>query len=277
MGRMRLLIANEKTRSKLLAAKIDSNRFAVSIHDFAELPSAREFDLAIPITIPDVVALNNAWPDLNGTKFFAPTNETVFLAHNKIEFNRFLLNRGFGDFVPPIDAAEFPYVIKKSKDAGGENSFLVETESDESRYQDLVESQDYFRQQYVPGDTEYTTHIFATQHTIRTVTIRFRMNRSRYIRGVQMQPFKNVETDVVPCQFNDVFFEVLNELEYQGFGCFNYKLIANQPQIFEFNPRIGGSAHHGINELFGDVQPIREGLMPSEITAKVTTDFGNET
>ena len=75
------------------------------------------------------------------------------------------------------------------------------------------------------------------------------MNRDYYIRGVRMQPFKNVQMSIVDPVFDAIFAKILAALEFEGVGCFNFKIIDEQPVIFELNPRYGGSLSRDINNF----------------------------
>ncbi len=233
----------------MLKKKINRNDFSVIVRDFSEVDSLDEFDWVLPLNCSDTEYLNERFPTERGFKFLAPSDDTMRLAHNKIEFNRYLQEQGFAEFVPTLECREYPFVLKRAEDAGGIHSFLIETESDWNNYRNHASSSEYFTQTYVPGDTEFTTHIFAGPDHFKTITVRFRMNRQRYIRGARMQPFRNVDIDLVTSPFTKLFASILTPLGFRGFGCFNYKVLDGVPMIFEFNPRIGGSAHWGINEL----------------------------
>ena len=43
------------------------------------------------------------------------------------------------------------------------------------------------------------------------------------------------------CDYLDKFSAILNSIGYEGLCCFDYKVINGKPQIFEINPRFGGS------------------------------------
>jgi predicted ATP-grasp superfamily ATP-dependent carboligase len=45
-------------------------------------------------------------------------------------------------------------------------------------------------------------------------------------------------------RFDTVLADVVSGVGYDGFGCINYKLVDDTPQVFEVNPRVGGSMHH---------------------------------
>lgn len=264
MERTRILLSDEKLRSESLFKKIDRRYFSVEVCNFLQLSSLEKCDLAIPITLPEILLLNRDFPELRGIKYFAPTNEVMYRAHDKIVFNQFLRDRGFEEFVPRMDTRKYPFVIKNHKDAGGANSFLIESDSDWDQHHDLLNTKGYFSQVYVSGETEYTTHVFLNDNVFRATTVRFRMNQSRYIRGIRTQRMGGIDVGLVEGRFDDVFLEILRELDFQGFGCFNFKITEGRLQIFELNPRIGGSAHWGINEI---LQEFRRPLSALPTTA----------
>jgi hypothetical protein len=71
----------------------------------------------------------------------------------------------------------------------------------------------------------------------RTISYVFR--ETFFVKGRDYSPLKIVEVD--HAFLKPLFEEVLRTMRYEGFSCFNYKLVNGQPRLFEVNPRFGGS------------------------------------
>ena len=251
MRRLRVLIAQCVNRSEHFVRKADDELFDVTAARLVEHRNFREFDCVIPMRISDSRYLARWYRRLNGHKFFVPPRRALKTADDKILFNRFLQQQGFSNHLPQVDPADrFPYVLKKNKDLGGVNSFIVKDESDEEVHAALLANRNYFTQPYIPGDVEYTDHIFfAGGQIVHSCTIMFCMNQELYIRGTRMQPYENVQMEVIEPAHSDVFANILTSLNFEGICCFNYKVVDGTPIIFELNPRVGGSAHMDINRF----------------------------
>ena len=236
--------------NKAVDEYIDAEKFEHQIVDINQTFDFNHLDLVVPLTISQVQCLARHHQAMNHKKFIVAAPRATRLAHDKNRFNEFLKQNEFGHLLPRVsDKSAFPFVLKRSQDAGGKNTLLVRNESDLERWQHLLQQPDYFCQQYVPGDIEYTTHFIYSKGIRYSCTIKFRMNRDYYIRGVRMQPFKNVQMSIVDPIFDATFAEILSALEFEGVGCFNFKIIDEQPVIFEMNPRYGGSLSRDINNF----------------------------
>lgn len=249
MAPRRILFSRDPGRNETLAKQIDPDRFAIAFDSLTERGDLAEFEFLVALTIPDLqwLATREAGRVVPG--HLVPPLTALELAHDKLEFNRFL-RRAFPDCVPDFEQDfALPYLIKKRRDAGANHTWLIRTAEEEQQHRAELESTDFFRQVYVPGRIEYTAHIFFHERILAGFTVEFHMNRDWYVRGIRMQPFQNVEMVATDLQHAELFAEILNELCFRGFCCFNYKLIDGQPKIFELNPRLGGSAHLRINEM----------------------------
>jgi carbamoylphosphate synthase large subunit len=194
--------------------------------------------------------LGREQPGLNHRKFIAAKPKIVMLADDKSAFNAFLLDHGYGRFLPrPAEPDEIPFVVKRRRDTGGQHTRLIGDSDERLNWQHLYDDPDYFCQEFVPGDTEYTTHLIYLDGIRYSCTIRFDMNRQHYIRGARMQPYRNVQISIVDSEFDSIFDDILASLGFEGICCFNYKIIGGQPVIFELNPRFGGSLPRDIDNF----------------------------
>lgn len=96
----------------------------------------------------------------------------------------------------------------------------------------------YFCQQVVAGADEYATHIlFKNNRIVNSLTIKYTFFSDLPINGKEKMQYSYVSK----CDYLDKFSAILNSISYEGLCCFDYKVVDNKPQIFEINPRFGGS------------------------------------
>ncbi len=229
---------------------IDRSQFEYDAIDFKQPFDDLRYDILVPLTIGETLRLGRERSELNHRKFVVTEPKTIMLADDKAAFNRFLQSHGYDRLLPrPTDLDNMPFVVKRRRDSGGRHTHLIDSEIARQRWQHLFDDPQFFCQQYVPGDTEYTTHLIYHQGIQYSCTIRFNMNRRNYIRGARMQPFRRVQMSIVDSEFDSTFGDILACLGFQGIGCFNYKILGGEPVIFELNPRFGGSLSRDINNF----------------------------
>ena len=205
------------------------------------------FDLIVPITIAAQKYLNDNLNHLNGSKTLIPSNTSIDICDDKERFAIFLMDSGFSDFVPKINAKfSYPYILKKKIGQWGEDiTVITDTQCELSNIDDL-KSRDFFTQEYIDGFDEYTTHIIFNHDIVFYKTIKFTYSDRLFIKGKNSQ---HTAQEVVDhgC-FKELFESILSKLGYRGICCFNYKLDKGIVKIFEVNPRYGGSMTYFLNE-----------------------------
>ena len=225
---------------------LQSRFFVAFFYDFNEVRPGH-FDLIVPITIPAHKYLNDNFHHLNGRKALIPSNRSIDLCDDKERFAQFLMDSGFSDFVPPINAEfSYPYILKKKIGNWGEDiTVITDAQCELSNIQDL-KSRDFFTQEYIEGHDEYTTHIIFNKDIVFYKTIKFTYSDRFFVKG---QNYKHTAKEVVDhgC-YKELFEKILNKLGYRGICCFNYKLDNGIVKIFEVNPRYGGSMTYFLNE-----------------------------
>ncbi len=238
-------------RNRNIAKFLDPSRFGYEFVPLADDSPIDHYDLFLPLVIQDIKLLADRFGHCNGRRFVVPRSDLVELADDKRRFYEFLNGHGFAAHVPPAaDQGSYPWVLKRRKDAGGEHCHIIQGPDDEKMYRHLIDSDDYLSQQYIAGDTEYTTHLFRYQNrTEFHTTVEFQMNRDVYVRGRRLQPYKNVHINFIASDHLGLFERILERMGFDGLCCFNFKLRNNRPIIFEMNPRYGGSLAPKINEV----------------------------
>ena len=97
---------------------------------------------------------------------------------------------------------------------------------------------DYFCQEFIPGSTEFATHIlFVDGRIVKALNIKYELTGEAPIKGQDAERLRIIRR----CKYLDLFALVLRTVQYQGLCCVNYKVAKGQPFLLEINPRFGGS------------------------------------
>ncbi len=220
--------------------RLDRTRFEPVFGNFrdANLPFA-DFDCVVPLRLADYPPLRAH----QGQRINAliPSRPVVDLTDDKPRFNAFLADNRFGHLVPDLDdgVVTYPFIYKKRRDRAGQNSRIIFSPDELADFESGIDKGDYFRQRYVGGGREYTTHFLAVNgRTVFDTTVEFSFDEAHYVRGIHFEPTATTKVDT---PFIAVFGEIVAALGYNGTCCFNYKIEQDAPIIFEVNPRCGGS------------------------------------
>ncbi|MCP4002480.1 MAG: hypothetical protein GY727_16385 [Gammaproteobacteria bacterium] len=248
LSRNRVLFSTNNDWATPIKRNIDFIKYFPVFESF-EHAHLDQYSLVIPLSLPDTYYLNKNHAELNGEKFLIPSNRAIDICKDKVAFNNYLCDTGYQNYIPNISGEQkFPYVLKKRVSEFGENIFYIKNASDEHKYQSKLSSDEYFKQAYIGGRKEYTTHILIkNKKIIFQKTLEFDFNDEFYIKGkyYKRMSWKKLET---PPFIND-FLLILNNLDYEGICCFNYKIHDKQIKLFEINPRYGGSLTQFLKEL----------------------------
>ncbi len=232
-----ILYSEKEWWDRLLKKGPFAGQYHVSFSSF-ETSNLNDFDMIVPLTIPDL-EISIAQRDKIKSTIPIPSRESFNICNDKRLFNDFMLSHNFSDFIPGEQMAEqFPFMLKKITDEGGENSFVINNVRDMEMYQEQYESLDYFTQNIVTGKREYATHILVKNGKIvNALNIVYLFRKDCYVKG----------KDKYACRFVtwnkhlDLFEKILCEMQYDGLCCINYKEQKGIPKILEINPRFGGS------------------------------------
>jgi hypothetical protein len=203
------------------------------------------FDCIVPLSLDDYGPLRAR----SGAKrnVIIPDGAVVEAMDDKLQFVSFMRLSGFGDLVPALYREEmtYPFVYKKIRDHAGRYCWIVTTPDEQAAIERQISRGTCFKQEFVPGRTEYTTHFLSVRgKPVFDATVEFTFDCDLFIRGVQNHPLSiaRIETP-----FRDVLAAVLHALDYSGTSCFNYKIVEGRPKLFEINPRAGGSLRLDLN------------------------------
>jgi hypothetical protein len=240
----RVLFALKADWIEPVRERLDHTRFEPTFRNFRQNPSFAYFDCIVPLYLNDYPPL---WRYRWGAEVLMPSEEVVALTDDKPLFMQFLRDNGFAGLAPEIygDDVRYPFIHKKRIDIAGKNAHVIATPQERLAFEAGIVAEQYFRQAYIGGRTEYTTHFLAVDgHPNWDSTLEFTFDRDAYVRGVRCEP---VQTCKIETPFAHLFHRILMALNYSGTACFNYKIADGAPKIFELNPRAGGSLRLDLN------------------------------
>lgn len=247
---LRILLSDKEGWKEGFIKAANPSKYQLTFSSFTESLDVTPYDLILPLTIADQRFLLDHFPDLQGLKYFVPSNEVINLCNDKLALNRQLTNMGLEDFIPEFgDYLPLPYILKKRIDRWGENCHMISTVEDEKTHRSKLGHDDYFRQVPIFGKNEYTTHfIFWKNEIIFDLTLEFNYADPIFIKGIK-KPTTESKIKVVKQRHSKTFSNILSSINYSGIGCINYKVENFAPKIFEINPRIGASLTLGFEKL----------------------------
>ena len=240
----RILFADKDDWLEPVRERVDAARYEPHFHDFQD-PALDfgAFDAVVPLRLSDYAPMRGR----PAASFLIPDRRTVQTMHDKTRFNAFLAEKGFGALVPEVygDAVEYPFIYKKHHDQAGISSKVVRDPEERAAFERSIDAGEYYKQRYVGGRQEYTTHYLAVVGEPRfDTTVEFSFDGEHFVRGVN---FSADRIDKIATPFRDTFAAILQALAFSGTCCFNYKIEDGAPLIFEVNPRAGGSLRLELN------------------------------
>jgi glutathione synthase/RimK-type ligase-like ATP-grasp enzyme len=232
-----------------LRAQLDKDRYDCVFADF-QTTDLTQYDLVVPLTLKDYAGLASQ-PEAARRRALVPPFDVVSLCHDKLRFNRFLLATPHAWTIPRLledESPDPPFVLKRREDEFGAHTYLVRNDEDRARCQHLMRRQAFFAQRYIPGDREYASHILIRRGVpIFHLNVVYEMGDDFYVKNNTFKQKKivlNRDEKELP-----LFTRILAEIGYDdGTCCFNYKYDNGRMQLFELNPRFGGSLNRGIND-----------------------------
>ena len=239
----RILFSQKEDWVGPVQERLDSARFS---HAFQNLDEAdlSAFDCIVPLYLRDYAPLRGKE---NLANFLIPSRMAVDITNDKLRFNTWLSSSGYGDHVPEFRDGDdaYPFIYKKRHDRAGRNSYVIHSPEQRDAIEGAIEADEYFKQRYVFGQKEYTSHfLMADGKIVFDTTVEFAFGEEFFIRGIR-EPRNTIRKVITP--FMPLFGDILDALGYSGTCCFNYKIEAGKPLIFEINPRAGGSLRLDLN------------------------------
>jgi carbamoylphosphate synthase large subunit len=193
----------------------------------------------VPLSIAEMKYLDAYRHLLINNPIPLPQLDVICLCDDKYKLNQMLIENGFAAFIPPMGLnLNYPYILKKRIDEWGVNSHIVHNAEQALLHADLIGDKDYFCQDLILGNEEYTTHILFKNHRITCmINLQFSFAANKPIKGKDAI----ISSASVPFRYNKIFSAILDSIGFEGLCCINYKIVNGKPLIFEINPRFGGS------------------------------------
>ena len=131
--------------------------------------------------------------------------------------------------IPEIYATttrDYPYVLKKRDGGSGEEIFVVRTEEDERRYETILSRDSFFCQAYVPGHTEYATHmLFVNGEVLYHSTNKYVMSDEFLVKGSARQPEREMLGAAMDERVISELTDLLRSIGFSGTCCLDYKIL----------------------------------------------------
>ena len=207
---------------------------------FGEIPSGGgDYDLVVPFSIEALAAAGADEVLRRRNPLPLPSAAALELCHDKPVLNELLRANGFARHVPgPASRGVFPYMLKKGRDWSGSNSFCLLSATDESSHRTELDSPDYYLQEWIGGDTEYSAHILVKDGRVRRIlTVEFIMQTDRAVHG--RDPVLLMRR--CHSRHTALFERMLQVVGFEGLCCVDYKVRGRIPYVLEINPRFGFS------------------------------------
>ncbi|BAF72337.1 ATP-grasp domain-containing protein [Sulfurovum sp. NBC37-1] len=206
------------------------------------------FDFIVPLTIEAeeyIATHRNLFPKKS---YSIPSKFCINTCNNKRKFYNYLAKNGFVEYFPKINSNfDYPYLLRKEIGVNGKNIYIIENQNMEMAYKAKFASKNYFTQEYIHGQDEYTAHIISTNNKIIFFKVlKFTFQEKYFIKGKKY--CFNSKKEINHNEYKPIFEDILSTMNYEGICCFNYKVINKSIKIFEINPRPGRTLKYFINE-----------------------------
>lgn len=223
------------------------NKPNIIIADFScsnleQIISENKVDYIIPLSVNDY-NLVNSYDFINKHKILFPDDETYELLDNKVKFTQFLMDNNFVHLIPKvyylnntqINPIEFPVM---SKPACSTNGYGMKIYCDNEEF--VLLSDKTLVQKFVDDQYEFSAYLLCIKGNI----INWKVIGKKY--GKYTIKKINFPKDALCHDDFDItmFIPLMKLLNYTGGACINFKFNkdTNKLDIFEINPRFGGSA-----------------------------------
>lgn len=219
-----------------------------------------------PLLEDDYVPL---WARPPGTRcnFLVPDPTAQAIAGDKLATVSFFAARGYGHFFPEIRQAPiaYPFVYKNRIGGFGEQVEIIFSAEQQHAFESQIDRNCYFKQRYVEGKREFTAHFIALRgNVVFSKCYWFEFEERYFVKGNR---FPHSASGEIAMPAPIIFADMLRRLGYTGTCCFNFKMEAGRPLIFEINPRFGASLCRDINAYLAAYLRALECARKGSITA----------
>ncbi len=242
-----ILIQSKPVWADIIRGGLDHSTFNITFCDqgFARR-DLEDFDAVCPLDLigwRDLMRATDQRPLANA---LVPAPQTVMQVEDKAALFGFLAQQGFQDLIPPMgEAMRFPAVVKPARGVWGRGAHIVTSAQDLQRVLAQTDPGAHVVQSLIPGAIEYGTHLLCQDGKVLfDLTFENLMAKPNLIRGQDHWPLQRRQ---VATPHLDRFAQIVAALNFTGPCNFDYKIREGRPQIFEINPRCGGSLMYGFN------------------------------
>ena len=230
------------------------NKENIIIFDFTDDTNIKQIIIQkkihyiLPLSEKDYLLIKNYINNsvIHNIKILYPDIETFNILHNKLLFTQFMLEN-FKEQIPSVyyldnkyvseSEIEYPIISKPIYSTNGIGMKIYHNEDDFFKCKDKMIVQKFIDHLY-----EYSAYLLCIDGKI----INWKIIKSEYKKytiktGTFPKNYQNVEKDELQIQ---IFEPIIVKLKYTGGMCidFKYNTTTKKLDIFEINPRFGGSA-----------------------------------
>jgi carbamoylphosphate synthase large subunit len=197
----------------------------------------------LPLSNKDYSLIKNYSPNLNkNIKILYPTEEIFELLDNKNLFTEFML-KNYNDYIPDVyylnntqyKDITYPVIYKPTYSINGKDMTIIHNHSD------FLKLKNYnIIQKFIEDEYEYGAYMLCIDGiVINWKIIRSKFKKYNIKKGNFPQNYENIDNFDV-----SIFKNIICKINYSGGLCINFKFDENTKKIniFEINPRFGGSA-----------------------------------
>lgn len=172
-----------------------------------------------------------------------PRHETVQILDNKLTFTLFMIEH-FHDFIPTVyfldnvqlHNVEYPVITKPIFSTNGVNMKVYHNEEEFATCHDRI-----IIQRFIEDQNEYAAYMLCIDGRIIT----WKVIRGKFDKyHIKTTNFSPNSYEILEKFDIDLFEPIVRKLNYSGGMCINFKFNEDTQKIdiFEMNPRFGGSA-----------------------------------
>jgi len=212
----------------------------IIIYDFSScniqnIIKEKNIDFILPLSHKDYLLVK----DITGTKILYPANETFNMLDNKLLFTQFMMTY-FINYIPKVyyldniklENPEYPIISKPIYSMCGNGMKIYHNEQEF-----FLCKEKSIIQQFIDDLYEYGAFFLCIDgKIINWKVIKFKYTRFFIKKNTFPKKYQNVPDFPI-----HLFEPIITKLDYSGGMCINFK-FSNKIDIFEINPRFGGSA-----------------------------------
>jgi len=202
-------------------------------------------NLIIPCSIEEILYCNSNYSSLNNI-ICCRDSTLVDMLDNKLKFILWMNQNNFSTNIPElyyskVDNIEtkyseftFPCISKNIVATAAVGSYFINSPKDIN-----YNNNNFTIQKYIDSPDEYTCHFYVKNKLIlySKVFKTSNLNKLYMIKGsITNYVVLNLED-----KYLDIFKNIFEKLNYNGFACANCRIKDDILYIFEINPRLGGS------------------------------------